>query len=104
MKHDRVAAALAEQLTYYRRTAADFDRYAHVALLDELGGRLLGLVDLSGNVLEIACGVGQWTARLAEIARHLTAIDAGCGCYATECLVKWRPRGPFRLSGRATTD
>lgn len=67
---------MAEQLTYYRWAAANFDRYVYRALVDEVISRLRERVDLSGDVLEIACGVGQWTERLAESARLLTAIDA----------------------------
>ncbi|HET7559276.1 MAG TPA: class I SAM-dependent methyltransferase, partial [Limnochordia bacterium] len=29
-----------------------------------------------GDVLELACGTGQWTPKLAEHAAHLTAVDA----------------------------
>jgi SAM-dependent methyltransferase len=95
VEHDRVEAALAEQLTYYRRAAADFDRYAHLALIDEVASRLQGLVDLSSDVLEIACGAGHWTVRLAESARFLTAIDA-----APEMLEFARQRLIGRLAGQ----
>src|SRR5262245_10607548 len=95
VEHDRVTAALAEQLAYYRQAAADFDRYAHAALLTEVGSRLRALVDLSGDVLEIACGAGQWTAWLAESARSLTAIDA-----APEMLEFARRRLTGRLAGQ----
>ena len=90
-----MTAALAEQLAYYRQAAADFDRYAHAALLTEVGSRLRALVDLSGDVLEIACGAGQWTAWLAESARSLTAIDA-----APEMLEFARRRLTGRLAGQ----
>ncbi|WP_243279793.1 class I SAM-dependent methyltransferase [Streptomyces griseofuscus] len=39
-----------------------------VEALDEL--------PVSGNVLEVACGTGQWTQLLADRARSLTALDA----------------------------
>ena len=48
IEHDRVAAAMAEQLTCYRRAAADFDRHANEALLTQVTGRLRGRVDFSG--------------------------------------------------------
>ena len=51
-------------------------------------------MDLSGDVLEIACGAGQWTARLAESARFLTAIDA-----APEMVELTRRRLTGRLAG-----
>jgi len=32
VEHDRVAAAVAEQVAYYRQAAAEFERHAHAAL------------------------------------------------------------------------
>jgi len=32
VEHDRVAAAVAEHVAYYRQAAAEFDRHAHSAL------------------------------------------------------------------------
>ncbi|MFJ5305462.1 class I SAM-dependent methyltransferase [Streptomyces sp. NPDC088350] len=67
---------LAEQLAYYRAGAAEYDRpYAEYEDLQ----RLLAVVDelpIAGDVLELACGTGQWTPRLAARARSVTAVDA----------------------------
>ena len=69
-------ALLREQLAYYRAGAAEYDRpYAERADLH----RLLKILDdlpITGDVLELACGTGQWTALLAARARSVTAVDA----------------------------
>ncbi|MGO4755196.1 trans-aconitate 2-methyltransferase [Streptomyces sp. 2MCAF27] len=69
-------ALLAEQRAYYRAGAAQYDRpYAE---REELR-KLLAVVDelpIAGDVLELACGTGQWTPRLAARARSVTAVDA----------------------------
>lgn len=69
-------ALLTEQMAYYRDGAAEYDRpYAEQEGLR----RLLTVVDdlpIAGDVLELACGTGQWTPRLAARARSVTAVDA----------------------------
>ncbi|MFE8948268.1 class I SAM-dependent methyltransferase [Streptomyces sp. NPDC003233] len=80
-------ALLAEQRAYYRAAAAEYDRqYAEYEALQQL----LAVVDdlpIAGDVLELACGTGQWTPRLAARARSVTAVDA-----ATEVLALARAR------------
>ncbi|GAA1264968.1 class I SAM-dependent methyltransferase [Streptomyces javensis] len=80
-------ALLAEQRAYYRAGAAEYDRpYAEYEALQDL----LAVVDdlpIAGDVLELACGTGQWTSRLAARARSVTAVDA-----ATEVLAIARAR------------
>ncbi|MEU9019472.1 class I SAM-dependent methyltransferase [Actinomadura sp. NPDC048394] len=69
-------AAVREQIAYYRARAGEYDRVyderddlrALTALVDDL--------PITGDVLELACGTGQWTGRLAERARSVTAVDA----------------------------
>src|ERR1700733_2115679 len=80
---------LAEQSDYYRQRAPEYEdwwfrrgRYdggeeanarwaaeawALESALDRFGPR--------GKVLELACGTGIWTRRLAAAATHLTAVD-----------------------------
>ena len=78
---------LAEQVAYYRAGAAEYDRpYAERA---DLQG-LLAVADefpIVGDVLELACGTGQWTRVLAARARSVTAVDV-----ATEVLDLARAR------------
>ncbi|WP_328874191.1 class I SAM-dependent methyltransferase [Streptomyces sp. NBC_00287] len=83
-------ALLAEQIAYYRAGAAEYDRpYAEH---EELR-RLPALVDelpIGGDVLELACGTGQWTPLLATRARSVTAVDV-----AAEVLDIARARAPL---------
>ncbi|MFJ9214019.1 class I SAM-dependent methyltransferase [Streptomyces sp. NPDC102264] len=69
-------ALLAEQMAYYKAGADEYDRpYAEYEDLRQL----LAAVDdlpIAGDVLELACGTGQWTPRLAARARSVTAVDA----------------------------
>ncbi|RYJ22909.1 hypothetical protein CU044_5741 [Streptomyces sp. L-9-10] len=69
-------ALLAEQMAYYKAGADEYDRpYAEYEDLR----RLLAAVDdlpIAGDALELACGTGQWTPRLAARARSVTAVDA----------------------------
>ncbi|WP_372343456.1 trans-aconitate 2-methyltransferase [Streptomyces sp. KL116D] len=76
MGADEDDGLLTEQMAYYRARAPEYDRpYAERSDLREL----LGLVDawpVGGDVLELACGTGQWTALLAARADSVTAVDA----------------------------
>ncbi|MFD9871204.1 class I SAM-dependent methyltransferase [Streptomyces niveus] len=69
-------ALLAEQLAYYRAGAGQYDRpYVERAELRELLGGV-GELPVGGDVLELACGTGQWTSALAARAESVTAVDA----------------------------
>ncbi|MFD8811374.1 hypothetical protein ACFV23_07765 [Streptomyces sp. NPDC059627] len=64
-------ALLAEQVAYYRARAPEYDRvYAEREDLRELVAVIDGL-PVAGDVLELACGTGQWTGALAARARAL---------------------------------
>ena len=81
---------LAEQVAYYRARAPEYDDWFHRrgafdngtewngrwrAELDELAGAL-ERARPGGDVLELACGTGLWTERLARHAAALTCVDA----------------------------
>jgi SAM-dependent methyltransferase len=69
-------APLAEQLAYYRAVAAEYStRSIDAPGFDEL----MTAIDSfrpTGDVLELACGPGTLTERLARSAASVTAIDA----------------------------
>jgi trans-aconitate methyltransferase len=69
-------ALVAEQIAYYRARAPEYDQvYSEREDLRELLTAVDGL-PIAGDVLELACGTGQWTRVLATRARSLTAVDA----------------------------
>ncbi|MBO0732309.1 MAG: class I SAM-dependent methyltransferase, partial [Acidimicrobiaceae bacterium] len=81
---------LAEQRTFYRRRAPEYDewwqrrgRYDHgpeesaewQAQVDVVAAALESFGPV-GDVIELAGGTGWWTERLASTARTLTVVDA----------------------------
>jgi SAM-dependent methyltransferase len=75
---DELDALLAEQIAYYRARADEYDETGVVGAEQE-GRRLQAALEAfrpRGRVLELACGTGQWTDRLAAIAQSVTAVDA----------------------------
>jgi len=70
------AALLAEQTAYYRARAGEYDRvYDNRHDLQNLLSVTDGL-PITGDVLELACGTGQWTPSLAARAQTVTALDS----------------------------
>lgn len=75
---ERVALGSAELVDYYRRRAAEYEaiyakheRQHDLAVLrKEIPSRLQG-----ARVLEIACGTGYWTERVAPVAARVVATD-----------------------------
>jgi SAM-dependent methyltransferase len=85
-----VERLLAEQVDYYRERAGEYEdwwfrrgRYDHgpdanAAWFAEAAEVQADLerFEPAGRVLELACGTGLWTGRLAARGAHVTAIDA----------------------------
>jgi len=69
---DDVQTLLAEQVTYYRAHAPDYD----VAYLGKDWDHSIDELPITGDVLELACGTGHWTRLLAARGRSVTAVDA----------------------------
>jgi demethylmenaquinone methyltransferase/2-methoxy-6-polyprenyl-1,4-benzoquinol methylase len=81
---------LNEQSAYYRARAPEYDDWWQRSGRYDRGSQAtarwqaevaqveaeLARAALTGDVLELACGTGWWTQRLARTARRLTCIDA----------------------------
>jgi SAM-dependent methyltransferase len=88
-RRGQAEALLAEQSDYYRQRAPEYDdwwfrrarydrgREANARWFAEAGEveAALDRFGPRGRVLELACGTGLWTRRLAESAGRLTAVD-----------------------------
>ncbi len=110
---------LAEQLAYYRARAGEYDdwfyrrgrydwgaelnaRWAAEADIARKALHSLGPVD---SALELACGTGIWTEEVAQVARHVTALDGSPEVLALNRtrLVAAKPLSPIRRED-ATDD
>jgi SAM-dependent methyltransferase len=85
---DDVQSLVAEQITYYRAHAPDYDN--DIAGLHPDWSRSIDELPIAGDVLELACGSGRWTRLLAARARSVTAVDAAPEMLA---LARQRVRG-----------
>ncbi|MEU3046214.1 class I SAM-dependent methyltransferase [Streptomyces sp. NPDC006984] len=81
------------QIAYYQARADEYDATYSTRMDMPRLAKALDSLPVGGDVLEIACGTGQWTRLLSHRARSLTALDA-----APEMLR--RARG--RMRGTAT--
>lgn len=94
-------ADLDEQIAYYRARASEYDReYAEAGNVMAYAQTLLDSLRIGGDVLEIACGTGQWTRLLAPRANSLTAMDAAPETLAIAAervpgLVRWQVQDVF---------
>ena len=107
---------LAEQIRYYRERAPEYDAtsrpdgdpFAGIAAMSVAELRGLGPVQ---RAIELGAGTGQFTGVLAEIARHVTAVDTSPEVLAINAanvrapnvervvgdLFSWRPPQPAEL-------
>ena len=71
------ASILAEQVAYYRAVANEYEYHGIdvVAGLDDLLAAAEAFRP-TGDVLELACGIGIWTQQLVRSAATVTAVDA----------------------------
>ncbi|MEV8015291.1 methyltransferase domain-containing protein [Streptomyces sp. NPDC086554] len=98
-----------QQIAYYRARAGEYDdAYADRMRLPQLACSLDQL-PIHGDVLELACGTGQWTKLLADRARTVTAVDAapemiaiarsrvsdGAARFITADLFDWEPEDQY---------
>ncbi len=103
-------ALLAEQISYYRALAPEYEDHA----LEDVGGSAQELIGAlhefrpEGDVLELACGPGTWTALLTRHATSLTCVDASPemlgiarrqigearASFERGDIFSWRPRRP----------
>lgn len=73
---DETNELLAEQIRYYRAIAPEYEDHAIAEPGENELTAALDAFDPKGHVLELACGPGAWTERLARHATSLTAVDA----------------------------
>lgn len=68
---------LTKQLEYYDARAADWGGWiAHyMGPVEHEVDAMLSRIGLDGDVLDMACGTGYWTAKLAARAHSVTALD-----------------------------
>lgn len=88
-----------EQIAYYRARAGEYDM---LYTQRDDWRQLLPVLDrmpIRGEVLELACGTGAWTPRLAERASSVTALDA-----SPEALALARARVGDRAVSFVCTD
>jgi SAM-dependent methyltransferase len=67
---------VAEQRAYYEAVAVEYERHALAVPGGEELEAALDEFRPTGDVLELACGTGIWTAQLTRHAAELTAVDA----------------------------
>ena len=71
-----VEELVAEQRAYYGAVAVEYERHALAVAGGEELDEAVDEFRPVGEVLELACGTGVWTAQLARYATELTALDA----------------------------
>src|SRR5262245_14717246 len=72
---DDLDELLREQAAYYRAWAGEYDlSYEADEQFRSLEVLATGL-PIAGDVLELACGTGQWTKLLATRGHRVTAVD-----------------------------
>jgi SAM-dependent methyltransferase len=67
---------LAEQISYYRAIAPEYEKHAIHGAWDGEVSEALHRFRPEGSVLELACGPGTWTHQLLRYATAITALDA----------------------------